>query len=282
MSENEPEETGTVKLKLGCATGVKNVIFKLRKKKVDEWNEPDLNLMSINTDMITSIEVGPKTVLEAYSDPGMYRLRKRIKNGSETGTKKFEIGCFEDHGVWAGIIRSFRIWDYEYYMSIYGTRYCEQDTECREDEYCLCKGGQRKGEWCPESKKRCVHKSKYLHNIDRDVKVGDIVDLDCMRSYLKKKPMMSYGEMKPLLNKCSGPDITYKLQKKYSNDGWREDEIEDTYYFPLKQPIHLSKLNIEEFNPLCTNRNRKEEIMITIAIIIIVMGIIYTYTRNRA
>ena len=202
-----------VTLYLGCGDERNTVDIEMKKDRIDYWDENRLHKHTINTDMVTGFRVGPKLVMEIYSDPFFYRLRKVLKNPRNDKDVKWDVGCPIDHGVWNGIIRSFKIWDYDYYQSIHGLRYCNRDQQCRDNEYCLCKGGEKKAEWCPVSKQRCLPKAEFLHDAERQVSIDDLVNMDCLKKELntnKKKwgnQYETFRNIKHMIERCSGPDM---------------------------------------------------------------------------
>lgn len=214
----------SVKLKLGCESIEKTstITLQLRRKYYDEWTEGDLYTSNILSELITKVIVGPKTVVELYYDPYLYRFMRILKNDSATENLEHNLGCFEDFGTWSGAVRSLRIWDYDTFQKLYGVRYCDNDADCRETEYCLCPQGQRKAEWCPESKRRCLPMSKFMHQRDKMVELDDLVDKQCFNEEIAKyknkfdnKPVISFRDLRLMASKCSGPDIVF--ERKYQN-----------------------------------------------------------------
>lgn len=204
--------TKVVDLYLGCSNDRPTRRIEYNDERIDYWDEKRLHKIGLKTDNISGFKVGPKTVTQIYSDPFFYSLRKTLVNDKKDDELKWDVGCFIDHGVWNGIIRSFKIWDYDYYMSIHGTRYCESDKDCRNYEKCLCRGGQKNPDWCPESKRRCMHKSQFLHDAERKARDSDLVNLECLKKEINDN-IKEYGNkyeifnnIKNMVKKCSGPD----------------------------------------------------------------------------
>lgn len=212
-NDNDKKPKGYATMYLGCGKKRKEIQLVMRAPDVDYWSEYDFNRLTVNTSDITGVRVGPRVVLEVYSDPYFYRLRKVIKNPSYNKDKMWDIGCLIDHGIWAGIVRSFKVWNYDYYESLYGLRYCDFHDQCRSSEYCLCSGGQEDGEWCPGSKKRCMPKSAYLHSKSKQVNIDDMVNMNCldkkMADYKRKyaNKIVTFRNLKHMVNQCSNSDV---------------------------------------------------------------------------
>jgi len=262
----------TVQLHFGCGKDRNHKTLDLNGQKMAEWNEYDLHRLTLKTDLITKITLGPKTVVQIYSDPYLYRLRKRLMNGSSTKGKEFEIGCIEDHGTWAGILRSFRVWDYDYYMSLYGTRYCDTNDECRDGELCLCKGGEMNKDWCPVSKKRCKPKAHFLHNAEREVNKDDLVNIGCMMNQIRKHQrgdemkVLSFRDVTDIANQCSNTDMINPHSGQYSLN----------YYYKAHSDIPDLKhqfSTIEGFGPQITKRTKHN--LIWLMIIAVIFYLLY-------
>jgi hypothetical protein len=270
-----------VKLYFGCGKNRNTMMLKLRDGNVEDWTEYDLNRLTLKTDLITAIEVGPETVLEVFSDPYIYSLKEKMINKHTDKIQRYELGCKVDHGLWAGIMRSFRIWNYAYYRSRFGTRYCNEDSECNDYEYCLCRGGQRKKEWCPKSKKRCVHKSTFLHNKNRQVHLDDFVDLDCLKGKIddyKKKwtphsnansntnDMAPFRNVKYLIEECSGSDVINPIPQDLSLRYYTKE----TTTPGLRHEYSLLDL-VEGYGP----KNNNSLILTLIPVFILAIGLIF-------
>jgi len=164
--------------------------------------------------MISGFTIGPRTVLELHSTPYLYGEKKIICNESYSEDKFVDIGCEptkKEYCKWLNNILSFRIWDYNYWVMIMNPRYCNKDTDCNQDEYCLCPGGQEFGEWCPYSKKRCLHKSHYLQSKRKTLHISDLIDTSCLKTQIKdtNKRYLRASNIKGLSERCYGPELTY-------------------------------------------------------------------------
>ncbi len=224
-------EPGSVRLYFGCNNERHHFTLHIRDGRVDGWTETDLAEQTFAADRITALEVAPKTVLQIYSDPYHYRIRETIVNG-EDRSKTWEIGCFEDHNIWAGVIRSFRIWDYDYYDSIYGTRFCKVDQDCYSNEYCLCEGGQKNPEWCTATKQRCLPKSRYWHNGEKEIQLDDLVDIKCLQHKLmaSHNKYGSFRDIKYMCQQCSGSEIVEGFGHSVTKDGLNSVFNKRTYF----------------------------------------------------
>lgn len=174
--------------------------LELESDKVDFWSEKRLFEVFIDTSDISAVKIGPKTVVQLYSDPYFFGLKKVISNGTTDKVKLYNIA--NNSSTFTGYVRSLRVWDYEYYRSIFGVRYCDDHGECRENEYCMCKSGHTKGEWCEESKKRCLPKSRYLNDKDKILHEDSLVDTKCL-AYTFDNNIVTFRELKKKATRCS-------------------------------------------------------------------------------
>ena len=153
-------ERGTFTLLMGCGKTRTTLTMKISDNKVDLWHENRIKNMTIEPENITGVIVGPGLVVELFSDSHFSHLATTLENNTNPKGHKYEIGCYDDHPIWRGLIRSFKVWDYdEYHANGRLVKYCDGDDECAENEMCLCKGGERLKEWCPKDKKRCLNKN---------------------------------------------------------------------------------------------------------------------------
>lgn len=196
--------TNIVNLYLGCSNDRPTYDIKYNGGRVDYWDEKKIHKIGLDTKNISGFKVGPKTVVQVYSDPFFYRIRKVLINDKEDNELKWDFRCLIDNGI----IRSFKIWDYDYYMDIHGTRYCGSDKDCRDYEMCLCRGGQRNADWCPESKRRCLPKGQFLHDAERKVTGNDLIDMECLKKEMNKNKEKNgnnyeiFQNIKSMAGKC--------------------------------------------------------------------------------
>jgi len=171
----------------------------LETKIIDYWAENKINANQISTEDISEVTVGPRTVFEYYESPHFTGQKNRVINASKDKIKQLNVGCLEDHFVFKGKVRSFIIWSYDYYMSLYGTRYCNDDSECQDREMCLCQFGQADPMWCRHTKKRCMASDKFLNEAPVPIRDNDYVDCNGLLKDLSTcKNAILFGELRKL------------------------------------------------------------------------------------
>lgn len=158
---------------------------------------------NVDPRQISIIELRPRTVVELFSEPFFYGDRRVIENISLGDSRFVDIGCKVEHH-WKGFVRSMKIWDYDYYYNTFKRiRYCNQNSDCGEWEYCLCPGGQYDPSWCPRKKKRCMHVSNFLHAKRKSIQMEDTVDVNCMINEMKMMGRyVPFRNIKKIGNKC--------------------------------------------------------------------------------
>lgn len=244
-----------IKLHYECEEEKETIIIKLNSN-VENWHKARLELLTKRKDKISGITIGPYTVIEGYKDDELREKRKTIVNDTEE-EKKWEIGCEEKE------IKSFRIWKEKRYNMKEKIKYCENDKECKEYEICMCKGGERREEWCRKEKRRCMHRSNLLHESERKMRNKDKINKKCMEEEMRKikKDQMEYKDMKRISKKCyEGED---KKEGEYSLHYYYKPEEEEEYM--------LGRKIIEEFK---MEGDKKKEYIIIISMIGIILGII--------
>ena len=179
----------------------------LDQKLIDYWAFNRIRGQTFNPENINLVIVGPKTVFEYYESPHFTGHKNRLINASETETKILRIGC-EDRKTFRGKINSFIIWSYDYFNSINGIKYCEDDYDCRKNESCLCKDGKKDSEWCPTSRRRCMHTSRRLHDAKVPIRDYDMIDCKCLMSRLMHcNNESTFSEVKDSIRKCLKRDL---------------------------------------------------------------------------
>lgn len=277
-----------VTLYLGCADDRNTVDLEMESTKIDYWSEDNLNKTGVKTDLITGFRVGSKMVLEIYSDPFFYRLRKVLKNPRTDVDVKWDLGCKIDHGVWNGIIRSFKVWDYDHYMDIHGIRYCNRDEQCRNNELCLCKGGEKKAEWCPISKQRCMPKGQFLHDAEKKVYDGTLINMNCLKDEINRNikkwgnDYEIFGEIRNMSKRCSGPDMI--------EPGLNSQNLSLSYYYTsdntpsLRARHNLISNNLvkalEGFGPARSNVDFFQNLIVVLSLALIFCVVLYVYRNN--
>lgn len=210
---------GTIRLFLGCCCARHKMDIDLKYDKVVEYYETDLQNMGVDTNVISAVSVGPMTAVELYDGPNLDGKRRLVVNPSENPReKKIEIGCITDHLIWEGAIRSFRIWDYEFYNKEQTPKYCNSDSECQSYEYCLCPGGQRQPEWCPIEKRRCSPVSNYIQSSYPSVTNSNLINKQCISERMRafdNNPYVSMEDIKNMSFYCL-QDRTNKLVEGFS------------------------------------------------------------------
>lgn len=190
----------TIRLYLGCGLLRHSVNIELNAFYVEEFYESRLLVSGVTPTEISGLLVGPRTVVELYSDSNLYERTGIIINKSHHNNKFHDLGCVLNEN-WQGYLRSFRIWNYDYYIKVHSIRYCNSDIECNNDEYCLCPNGYQQPAWCPIQKRRCMHKSKYLQSNLPKVGKYDIIDTDCVNYRLNRR-YTSFNEIEKASSNC--------------------------------------------------------------------------------
>lgn len=189
----------------------------LETKIIDYWPENRIKSMTFGPENINLVLVGPRTIFEYYESPHFTGQKNRVINASSDKIKLLRVGCLEDHSVFRGKIRSFIIWSYDYYESVYGIRYCKDNSDCRSTEFCMCKNGETNPGWCPVSKQRCMAKGYFYHDgpvpvFDRDL----INNKNLAEELIKKNEIIKFGDIreaasKELIDKVEG--FYYHVEK---------------------------------------------------------------------
>jgi hypothetical protein len=209
----------TITLHLGCGRRRYKFTIPLKSEYYDEWYEQRLKQWNIEPKDISAVEIGPRTVVELYSSAFFEGDRRIIKNPSFSEYNKYEIGCLEDHQIWHGNIRSFRLWDFDFYQKINSMQACTDNSECKENEYCLCPNGYARGEWCPKTGKFCFPVSRYLQSKHKNINGGDIVNLDCLSNKLGTKRYGEFSKIKRDSESCYGPGMVESMCSVGINQG---------------------------------------------------------------
>lgn len=194
----------SVTLHLGCCCAKKIHCIKLNNSLMKEYSTTTLESMNIDPYKISEITLGPKTVIETFQEP-LLQGKKRLVANSSDKNKIIYIGCVQDHLIWEGYVRSFRLWDYDAYMDNQKPTYCNINSECSENEYCLCPTGQSHPEWCPVQGKRCMPKNKYIQSKLPELKDVTIIDSQCLHDELYKQGniITSFDDVRKASMQCS-------------------------------------------------------------------------------
>lgn len=200
--EKRTVDKRTITLYLGCGRRRHRITIPLKSNYYDEWYEQRLKYWNIEPKDISAVEIGPRTVVELFSSAFFDTDRRIVKNPSFNQVNKYEIGCLEDHHLWTGYVRSFRLWDYDHYEKIHSLQACSHHSDCLDNEYCLCPNGYARKEWCTGTGRFCFPKSRYLQSKPKNIVPGDLVNLDCLSNKLGSKKYADYSTIKRESEKC--------------------------------------------------------------------------------
>jgi hypothetical protein len=204
---------------MGCGLLRHSVDIQLHTFYVEDFPQSRLLTSNITPSQVSGLLVGPRTVLEIFSDGVFYEREALITNKSYCYNKFHDLGCTLDQN-WQGYLGSFRLWNYDYYVKTHRIRYCNSDRCCKSDEYCLCPNGYQQPEWCPISKRRCMPKSKYLQSNYPTVDRYDLIDVDCM-SRKTNRSFMGFNDIVTAAAQCD-------IERKEFFDGG-EEKSQKTY-----------------------------------------------------
>ena len=174
-------------LVFGCGKEKVEHRIDLHTKKMDKWNENRVKALGFKTMEVSAVIVGPKTVFEFYQEDNFVNQKGRVINNTSDKKKLYRFGCYKkDHEIWRGILHSFIVYTYDYFDSIYGTRECTNDRDCKVNEMCLCKNGQQHPSWCPTSGRRCLNKGYFWYEFPISTRYSDQIDMSCLNDKIKK------------------------------------------------------------------------------------------------
>lgn len=219
-AENFYARKGSMRLYLGCDQDRYHIDINLNTYGVDSWDNYRISKLTITPKSITAVQLGPRTVVDLYRGDMFIGNKRTVENPSYSDTKYLEIGCVQDDPFWLGAVRSFKIWDYDYWDRLNGTRYCNSDSECYENEYCLCRNGCQDPAWCKKSKRRCLPVSRYLQCRKPSVAPLTPVKKSCLQDQLayNLNSFVPFKEIKDMSNNCFGPDVSNDVYTFYNYD----------------------------------------------------------------
>jgi hypothetical protein len=211
--------------------------IKLTEKNEDIWDEKRLTAVyGVKPIQISKITVGPKTVFEYYD--GQW-FRTKIINDSDV-ERTVEFGCPKDV-VRQSFVRHFTIWTLARYNEIHKPRYCDNNGQCRSNEYCMCPEGQLNPLWCSGTKRRCAPMGYMLHDAPIPLGDEDRLNMNCINNYLSMKKNNSdnldYSVLEEIARQCAHDK--QKLYGKYNEydinrvEGFNVDGAEIVYAVPL-------------------------------------------------
>lgn len=167
---------------------------------IEYWDESKLKRDGINPKNISEILVGPKTVLEIFSDKEFNGDYHKIINDKENEGITYKVGCPDDP-KWKPSIGSLIIWTYENYDKTHGVPYCQTDRDCKWNEMCLCRKGQSHPSWCPKEKRRCMNRMYFTYEFPITLNENDQIDLDCYQKELTKMGPVSDSSISEALDR---------------------------------------------------------------------------------
>jgi len=203
----------TIRIYLGCFLKRYSLDLKLVYDKLKEYYQSDLMDLGVDANIISAIDVGPRTVIELFQNGDLSGKKKLIVNPSFSDVKEIKIGCNN-----VSNIGSFRLWKYEYFMDTFGAKFCSVDAECGNNEACLCPTGFKDGRWCPKAKKRCRNISKYLQSGDPIINSkNELIRLDCLNgSHILNPAYIKYDEFDELDN--INPTLAFRCSLNGNTD----------------------------------------------------------------
>jgi len=191
-------------LYIGCNEDKYPIRIDLDTKVMDNWSESKImEKLNIDPKTVSQVLVGPKTVFEHYIQPFFTGDKNRVINQSPSDVRLYTFGCFHNHEIWRGGLRSFKLWSFDYFMSVNGNRYCDNDRQCRDNEMCLCPSGNQHPSHCPKTKRRCMHSSYFTTEGPIRINDTDFVDQICFQNELKTNDSkINFGLIQGAARKC--------------------------------------------------------------------------------
>jgi hypothetical protein len=269
-------ERGTYTLLVGCGKQRTTFTFK-NSKEVELWNEIKIRKeLLINPQNISGIIIGPGLVIEIFSDAYYSKMENVLENNTNPKGHKFELGCLDDHSIFKGTIRSFKVWDYdEYHANGKLVKYCDKDVECGDKEMCLCPGGEKLKEWCPLKRKRCLNKGLYFHSARKTTWNPDLINSECMMKLIDDfdSPWPQYGELKNMAKICQNKPMKCKPSKDIRDKSIYKCNLRDQYkaeYINTKYKRNINNDDIEEGFDYNISKNDNNNIIMMLVIFIII------------
>lgn len=191
-----------------CNNNIEPMKVSLETKKIDEWDLVKIRSYLIDPTSISSITVGPKTVLEFFYGPSFTGQSHKVINDSPDKVRIYKFFDCPKGNKWSVSLNSFKIWSFDYYDSIFGIRYCDSDKQCDENELCMCESGKANPLWCPKSKRRCMNE-KYLYDYSQiPINDEDIINTECLTKQLTNKNL-SFEDLKKNFRPCMENKLKY-------------------------------------------------------------------------
>lgn len=176
----------------------------LNTNDLDEWDINKLKSYLIDPDTISSIDVGPSTVLVFYENGDFSGKSHAVINDTmDKKTTYTFFPCPKDNNKWFVSLNSFRIYTYDYYNKLYGIQYCDSNDECGRDQMCMCENGETNPLWCVNSKKRCQNNKWFMGNYGLPINNEDTIKTSCLTSQLgNSSGNISFEELKNKFMPC--------------------------------------------------------------------------------
>jgi len=128
-------------------------------------------------------------------------------------------------------------------------KYCNNDTECKNYESCMCPGGEKNKEWCINQKRRCMHKSNLLHDAKKELSDVDLIDMKCL-----SKKMLEFNNINNNENNLTTFKEIERLARDCAYYNSTDNHDEKNYYLHYYlAPHHYN--DIEHFNFNNINNN---------------------------
>lgn len=178
----------------------KSLKISLDTKFEDEWTNEKIQSYLIQPDTISSIIIGPQTVLEMYNnlETGSYK----VINDSTDQTKTYKFfNCPKTDDEWSAHLYAFKIWSYDYYNKKYIAKLCDSNSDCESDELCMCPSGKTNALWCPQSKRRCMNEKYYFDSSEIPINDEDKIKTKCLRDKLNTEHI-NFKELKHKFRPC--------------------------------------------------------------------------------
>lgn len=183
-----------------CNSNIQPMKISLDTKKIDEWDLSKIKSYQIDPTTISSITVGPRTVLEFFYGDIFTGQSHKVINDSQDKVRIYTFfECPKSNTQWSVSMNSFKIWSFDYYDSIFGIRYCDSDKNCDEYELCMCDSGKVNPLWCPISKRRCKNVRNLYDYSKIPINDEDIIDVSCMGL---TGGNITFGELKDKVRPC--------------------------------------------------------------------------------
>jgi hypothetical protein len=176
-----------VTLIFGCGKEKVEHVIDLHTTKIDKWNQNRVKALGFKMMEVSAVVVGPRTVFEFYQEDNFQNQKGRVINNTSDKKRVYRFGCKkQDHEIWRGSLNSFIIYTWNFFDSIYGTRFCSNDRDCKVNEMCLCPTGASHPANCYKSGRRCRSKGYFWYESPPILLRDDQIDMSCFNEQMKK------------------------------------------------------------------------------------------------